>query len=254
MGRTEVQNGESRQVSETPVGNWRPRHLSYSAVSKFTECPRDYYLSYVKGKRSPSNKGMLMGTLFGKMIEDLHNGKTPTMEELSRHHKALPFFDREKVAESDLTTVWKLLDLYAPDLVAPYQGTPEWKFMVYLPDREAVPYQIMGYLDLKLARSVGEFKTSAWVTHPEWGWNQDKVDDSDQASLYWYAFKEAEGFEPEEVRYHILGTKPPLCYFDLVTYPNMDRLLRFQDRAASLCRAIENEEFPCECGKHRGKS
>ncbi len=261
-----------RAEESTPVGDWRPKHLSYSAVSKFTECPYDYWLSYVKGKRSPSNKGMLIGSLFGQLIEQLHNERPVSFADLERYHAKLNFYDREKVGKAELKTVWTLLGLYAEadddesivlederDLVfttPPYRGNPEHKLLVWLPDRTVVPYQILGYMDLERPQdnAISEFKTSAWIDHPDWGWHQAKVDDSDQASVYWYAYGLEHDREPDEVRFHALGTRPPCSYRELVTKPTMERLLRFQDRAAALCEAIETETFPCQCGKHVGKS
>jgi hypothetical protein len=194
---------------------------------------------------------MLVGSLFGKMIEEAHAGRAADWSRLKRFHGSLPFADRAKVAEADLKTVWDLFNLYAPEGVPPYKGTPEKKIVVSLPDRTAVPYQILGYMDLERPddNAISEFKTSAWINHPEWGWNQEKVDNSDQAAVYWYAYGLEYDREPDEVRFHILGTKAPLSYFELVTKPTMERLLKFQDKAAALCRAIEEERFEETCGK-----
>lgn len=238
---------------ETPLNGWRPRHLSYSSVSKFGECPYAWYQQYVKGRKFKSNKGMVVGSLFGKVIEDAHNGKEIADDAAKKIHATLPYFDKQQVNDDDVAKVQRLYGLYAPDGKPPYEGTPEWKFLIHLPEcgwnEGPVPYQVLGYLDLKCPRSVVEFKTSAWVDHPEWGWSQKKVDESDQAAIYYYAFLLSEGFEPEEVRFCVLGTKD-MSYRELVTHPTMERVMAFRDKAERLSRAIEDEAFGvCTCGK-----
>jgi hypothetical protein len=242
--------GAGAELWPTPLNDWEPRHLSYSSVSKFVECPFAWYSQYVKGKKFKSNRGMVVGSVFGRAIEDAHNGKQPNVRQI---HDALPTWDKRETKPEDVEKIERLYSLYAPDGAPPYEGTPEWKFSVYLPgcgpDGGPVPYKVMGYLDLKRPRAVSEFKTSAWVDHPEWGWSQKKIDESDQAAIYFYAFLLAEGFEPEEVRFHILDTKN-ISYRELVTYPTMERVLKFRDKAQALCEAIEAEAFGvCLCNK-----
>ena len=248
-----IEQSEGRERA-TPTHGWRPKRLSYSAVDRYIQCPRSYYLSYVLNKKSPSNTGQLVGTLYGRLIEDAHRGKDVDWSTLKRYHAALPFFDKSKVDESKLKTVWDLFNLYTDKGKPPFAGVPEFKFELYLPecgpDFGPVRYSFLGYMDLLRERAISEHKTSAWIDHETWGWNEEKAQKSYQGALYAWAFIQTQGFEPEEVRFHILGTKPPLQYFELVAHPTMDRVLEFRDEAAKLVAAIENEDFAeCLCNK-----
>lgn len=240
----------------TPTNGWRPKHLSHSAIERWVRCPRSYYDSYVKRSPFAATKQMLIGTLFGRLIEDAHNGH-PRVEgdaallALQMHFKNLRSDEREKLDEEALDIVFRMFDLYRSREGGVYRGDAEYEFKVYLPDRARVPVPIKGFFDLRVTTEplIVEAKTSRWATHPEWGWDQRRVDNSPQATLYHYAEKVLNKRECE-IRFLAMGySDRGVSMTELSTYPNDERLLAVQDDAAALWHDIESETFICHCGK-----
>jgi hypothetical protein len=245
-------------LSDTPLNGWEPKHLSHSAIDKYVRCPYSYWLSYVKRSPFVATRPMLIGTLFGKMIEDLHNGGiAPTMDDLGvqtiaqTHYMNLRDDERPQLDEADLKIVYRLFDMYRSRDGGPYVGTPEYEFKVYLPDRAAVPYPIRGFMDLRVddAPRIIEFKTGRWSTHHEWGYTQSRVDSMAQATIYWYADKLLNGRDSLVTVVALSYNDRGISMIEKSTQPDMRRLEEFQDEAAKLCAAIKAEDFPCSCGK-----
>lgn len=248
-------------MTDTPLNGWRPRHLSHSAIDKFVRCPYSYWESYVKRKPFTATRPMLIGSLFGKMIEDLHNGAiAPTMEDLGvstilqTHYLNLRANERENLSDDDLVIVERLFDMYRTRDGGPYVGVPEYEFKVYLPDRKRVPYPIKGFMDLRVDAEpvVKEFKTGKWATHHSYGYTQQRVDSMAQGAIYWYADKVVNDRDSRVDVIALSYGDRGISMIERSTQPNMQRLEEVQEEAAKLCAAIEAEEFPCHCGKCQG--
>ncbi len=243
-------------MSDTPTNGWRPKHLSHSAIERWAECPRKYYDSYVKRSPFAASRAMLIGTLFGKLIEDVH-GRKPRVEgdeartALQLHFQNLRISERALVDDAALDIVYRMFDLYRSRDGGPYDVEPEFEFLVYLPDRARVPYPIKGFMDgrSKDKPFILEAKTSGWMDHPKWGWTQHRVNSSPQAALYWY-YDYSQHQRDSDVQYILFGYGDRgVSMRELSTRPDMGRVEEIQDEAARLCAAIEAEEFPCLCGK-----
>lgn len=246
-------------ATATPVGTWRPRHLSHSAIEKFVACPRNYWQSYVKKSPFVASRAMLIGSLFGKGIEEFHGdvsngvyrGDTDLTQVVRSYRENLRANERHLVDEGAIDTVVRMLDLYRSRDGGPYDVEPEFKFSIYLPDRERVPVPILGYMDgrSKDKPFILEAKTSSWMGHPKWGYDQRRVDNSPQAALYWY-HDYSQYQRDSEVRYLLMGYGDRgVTMNELTTHPNMERVESVQDDAAKLWQAILSEDFPCYDGK-----
>jgi hypothetical protein len=201
---------------------------------------------------------MIIGSLFGKLIEDLHGGGiAPTMEDLGvstilhTHYMNLRGDEQDQISGKDIDTILRLFDMYRTREGGPYVGTPEYKFSVYLPDRALVPYPFVGFMDLRVDDEpvIKEFKTGKWATHHEWGYTQSRVDSMAQATIYWYADKLLNGRDSRIDVVALSYSDRGISMIEKSTQPDMQRLEEFQAEAAKLCAAIEAEEFPCLCGK-----
>lgn len=246
-------------MSDTPLNGWRPRHLSHSAIERFVSCPYSYWQTYVKKSPFVASRAMLIGTLFGKGIEEFHdnvsNGgiyREDDLHQVVRAYRSnLRSNERELVDDKAVDIVSRMLDLYRCRDGGPYKVEPEYEFLVYLPDLQRVPYPIKGFMDgrSKAEPFILEAKTSGWMDHHQWGWDQRRVDSSPQAALYWwYDYSKAQ--RDSEVRYLLLGySDRGVSMRELSTRPNMERVEAVQDDAAKLCQAILNEDFPCICTK-----
>lgn len=247
-------------MTATPLNGWRPKHLSHSSIDKFVRCPYGYWQSYVKREPFAASRPMLIGSLFGKLIEDIHNGAiAPTMEDLGvstilqTHYMNLRDDEREQLSGDDLHIISRLLDMYRSREGGPYVGTPEYEFKVYLPDRKAVPYPIKGFMDLRsdTESRIWEFKTGKWATSPQWGYTQQRVDSMAQCAIYWYADKVLNDRDSVVDVVALSYSDRGVSMIEVSTHPNMTRVEEVQHEAAKLCAAIEAEEFICHCGKCR---
>lgn len=248
-------------MTSTPLNGWRPKHLSHSSIDKFVRCPRNWYDSYAKRTPFVANRAMLIGSLFGKMIEDAHGGYGTFIDtehdmdyapaRLKLHYGNLRSNEREQLNDEDIRIIERLFDMYRSREGGPHVGTPEYEFKVYLPDRKAVPYPIKGYMDLRSNDEphIWEFKTGKWATHPQWGYSQQRADSMAQCAIYWYADKVLNDRDSVVDVVALSYSDRGISMIEKSTHPNMTRVEEVQAEAAKLCAAIEAEEFPCLCAK-----
>jgi hypothetical protein len=203
---------------------------------------------------------MLIGTLFGKMIEDAHGGHERVEGDAARdalqlHFASLRANERALLDDEALDLVYRMFDLYRSRDGGVYRGQAEYEFYVYLPEcgpnMGPVPIPIKGYMDLRVETEplIIEAKTSKWMDHPQWGWTQHRVNTSPQAAIYWYV-DHVKHQRDSEVRYLLLGYRDNnVSMRELSTHPDMDRVIALRDEGAKLWQAIKDEQFECRCGK-----
>lgn len=219
---------------------YRPAHLSVSAVDCYATCPANYRRRYVQRMSDPPTAAMAFGHAMAVALEALHRGQDGEQAWLTAYGREVQLLIRQGQHTASLRHGLELLALYQARGVG--QGTPEWRFQEYLPDRERVPVPLLGYLDLATDTEVWEFKCS------KGGWDQDRVDHSLQAHVYRWAFLRARGRAPECVRFLVFSTVR-VQLDEYVTYPSGGDLALFEQQAAVVWKGIVRGEFPPRCGR-----
>lgn len=225
-----------RRAPEGIVANWTPRMLSYSAVDLYCRCPAAYHRRYVAKVVDPPSAAMAFGRVMAKALEALHRGDDAELTLMQEYTNQIQ--QHGIVSAPVLTHGLALLRAYC-QLGVP-SGAPEQKFTVYLPDRDAVPVEILGYMDLATPTEILEFKCSGAK------WDQGKVDSSMQAALYRYAYLKLFGRKPECVRFIILNTRR-VEVTELRAYPAGPELRFFEMQAAATWRGIRDGRFEPKC-------
>ena len=218
---------------------YRPRYLSHSAIDLYATCPAAYARRYVQRIADPPTPAMAFGRCFAIALEALHRGQDGEVAWVqayvaAQQAGALP------PGSPSVQHGLALLDLYRQRGIG--QGTPEWRFELYLPNREAVPVPIVGYLDLATPTEIWEFKSSAAR------WDQGRVDGSQQAAVYRWAYQQLQGRKPDCVRFLVFSTRT-VALQELCTYPAGPELQLFELRAAAVWRGIRDGRYPPRCGK-----
>lgn len=217
---------------------WLPKRLSVSAVEKYCRCPADYKRRYVDGVIDPPTGAMAFGRAMASALEALHRGQDAEVAFVRSYDAEI--LQPQLRGAAPLQHGLALLKRYQAHGVG--VGEPEFKFSVYLPDREAVPVEILGYMDLATPTEILEFKTSAAA------WDQGRVDGSAQAALYRYAYWQVFGRKPECVRFIVLHTRR-VELTEFRAYPAGPELRLFELQAAATWRGIRDAQFPPRCGK-----
>lgn len=216
---------------------YTPRALSVSQVDLYVRCPALWHRRYVQRIHDPATGAMLFGTVMAKALEALHRGQDGEMA-----------FIREYAAQITGQGVTDAPSLgHGLALLGEYRklgvvtGEPEQKFELYLPNRDAVPVPIVGYLDVMTADSIVEFKTTSTN-----GWDQARADNSLQAHVYRWAFTQLCGRKPKHVRFIIMHTRR-VNVTELFTYPSGGDLYAFELQAAAVWRGIRDGQFEPKC-------
>jgi hypothetical protein len=216
---------------------YRPRVLSHSAVELYGRCPAAYRQRYVLGVVSPPTPLMVFGRCFSTALEALHRGGDGEVAWV-RAYSAAQAIGELPLGSPTIEHGLRLLALYHARGVG--VGTPEWKFEVHLPNRDAVPVPILGYLDLATDDEVWEFKTTSAR------WDQGRVDGSPQAALYRYAYQRVTGRKPQCVRFLVFSTRR-VELSEFCAYPAGPELRLFELKAAAVWRAVSEGRFPATC-------
>jgi hypothetical protein len=219
---------------------YRPKHLSVSAVQAWAKCPALWHARYVEKRPLPATPPMAFGAAMAKALEALHHGEDHEVAWVLAHSKAnAELAGRGMKLYPDVEYGLRLLSLYRQLGVLP--GTPEQEFRVYLPNRKAVPVQILGYMDQMCSDRVREFKTSAAL------WTQERCDNEWQAIVYDYAFRRLNKRKPDCVEYLVMNTiRPEIQVFR--TRPTGAELMLFELAAAGAWLGITTGQFDPTCG------
>lgn len=216
---------------------YRPRILSVSAVDCYLRCPANYARRYIQRISDPPTGALAFGSVMAKALEALHRGEDGEVVFIREYQTQII---RAGVKDApSLEHGLRLLALYRRRGVL--LGEPELKFEFHLPDRDAVPVPIVGYLDLATEHTVAEFKTSRG------GWDQGRVDGSAQAAVYAWAFQRFRARKPQEVRFLVFSTREERLD-EYVTYPAIGESIRlFEQQAAVVWRGVRAGKFPPQC-------
>lgn len=218
---------------------YRPRYLSHSAIDCYVTCPALYQRRYVHGVIDPPSPAMAFGKCFALALEAEHQGQDGDVAWV-RQYAACQQAGELPPGSPSIQHGLALLGLYRQRGVG--QGQPERDFLLHLPDRDAVPVPIKGFMDLVTEDEVWEFKTSAAK------WDQGRVDGSHQASVYRWAFTQLYHRKPQCVRFLVFSTRT-VALEEFCAYPAGPELQLFELRAATTWRGVRDGVFPARCGK-----
>lgn len=224
-------------MSTTPiVTTWRPRVLSYSAVDLYRRCPAAYRRRYVDRVPELPSPRMAFGAVMARALEAEHRGQDGDLVFVQEYARQLTTAGLR--GAPSLQHGLALLAAYRQRGVP--AGEPECKFLVPLPDRQAVPVDVLGFMDLATPEGVYEFKTAAG------GWDQGRADTSLQAALYRYAYLRTFGRKPQWVKFVVFSTRGVVIE-EYTTYPAGPELRLFEQWAAQAWRGIVAGAFDPQC-------
>ena len=220
------------QSSEAGATMSLPRHLSVSSVQLFARCPVQWKRRYVDGLAEPPSPPMSFGKAFALALEAHHRGRDADTAFVRAHAET-------KNANPGAEHGLRLLDLYRERFN--FDGEPEAKFSLYLPDREQVPVPILGFMDLEREDEVVEFKTSR---NP---WTQARADSEYQSAVYGWAFQRRHRKRVNAVRYLVFSTRT-VDVQEIVTHPTGSDLRLFELAAVVAWKNIASRQYD-GCGK-----
>lgn len=209
-----------------------PKHLSVSSVQAYARCPLAWKRQYIDKVKAAPTPPMSFGLAFARAMEAHHQGRDADTVFAREHAKTQ---NARPGAEHGL----RLLDLYRERFN--FDGTPEQKFSLYLPERRQVPVPILGFIDLERDDEVVEFKTSKAP------WTQAKADAEYQSAVYGWAFHQRRRRRPECVRYLVFSTTT-VDVQEILTHPTGTDLRLFELAAIVTWKGIANGLFE-GCGK-----
>jgi hypothetical protein len=215
-------------IETTP---WSPAHLSVSAVQLYARCPLAWRRRYVDGVVDQSTPPMLFGKAFAEAMEAQHRGEDADTV-FARAHAGTNAYPG---AEHGL----RLLALYRERFN--FDGRPEQKFTLYLPDRQQIPVPILGFMDLECDDEVVEFKTSRSP------WSQARADAEYQSAVYGWAFQQRHRRRPHCVRYLVFSTRS-VDVQEILTHPTSSDLRLFELAAIAAWKGIRSGAEG-QCGK-----
>jgi CRISPR/Cas system-associated exonuclease Cas4 (RecB family) len=160
-------------------------HLSYSSINTFTKCPRQWWVGYVRGVRTPSSPAQVYGTAVHTVLEDMFSGKEVDVKRAV--NMAIMKAGKVGTRMSGLLDVAATVDdinsvlmdpsvssLLAGIVVDPGGVEVKVDFAV-----EGVPIPVIGFVDVVQANGVPmDIKTSAT------DWDEDRASRETQPLFY----------------------------------------------------------------------
>lgn len=200
-----------------------PPHISFSQVSTFMRCPKQYYYSYVEKLKQPPAFALNFGKAIHKGIEVNYAQKIETHKDLHIDEIKDAYNEEMKaskdILEDDATDhedikKWKedytgyykqgfeMLDMYHEQIGKKTQPIiAEGKFEI--PNEGG--RNLLGYIDLVDDKNIVVDSKTAGSKY-----TQAKANNDLQLSAYFYALKKFFGLTPKGVRYDVMvKTKTP---------------------------------------------
>jgi hypothetical protein len=152
---------------------------------------------YEYKKATKGNAPLYFGSAMSQALEALHKGQDAEVAWIKGHNH----FD-SLLIESGAGNLYpqiarglELLGSYKRGGV--FIGSPESEFSITVP---RLPVRVVGYRDLKTTDGFIEFKTSKAK------WEQERIDEEIQATIYWLGHREETGQDPTQATYVIMPT------------------------------------------------
>jgi RecB family exonuclease len=189
------------------------RHVSFSALKIFQECPHKYKLNYIDDKRKFTGNEF---TAFGTAIHEACERKTldPSIDEVQtfkdKFESEIKILSENSQLKIELIEQMKAQGISLAPLVLPalkqYFGSfrvvsAEEELLQQIPDTE---FQFKGYVDLILQTDDGKYHVIDWKTC-SWGWDMQKKSDpmtNYQLTLYKHFFGSIKNIDPKTIETH----------------------------------------------------
>lgn len=219
---------------------YRPHSLSYSQIELYSRCPAAWERRYIHGVKDVSAP-LTFGSCFANALEALHRGQdaeTAWVKAYAAEQTAGNLPPGSPRIEMGL----QLLALYHERGV--FQGQPEQRWSLYLPNRDAVPVPIVGVFDLCADWGFMEAKTG------QTKWDQGRCDESLQGRLYAWGYTRVTGRKPQRAHWLCFHTgRGELLEFESYYAIGRDALLEIEAQAAYVWRGIRDQHFEPKCCK-----
>lgn len=220
-------------------------HYSYSAFSKFSECPRRWYFDYV---RYPEQKKEIfafkLGSAYHDAIQKMYEGSP--LEECLRE------FDNQMVVYSNkvrkqVDGIRKAIEYYHTSVYPIYRGRVNRVEMgenLKLLDID-IPFSFR--IDLETSDGV-------LVDHKTVGGRAPSIEYSEQMDIYSGLYLTREGRLPRGVEYHLAYKKPgKKAPVEVKTkIPQLTEVLKTVSKVRTSLYMIENDILPAQRGRHCG--
>jgi CRISPR/Cas system-associated exonuclease Cas4 (RecB family) len=216
-------------------------HLSYSQISLYMECPREYYFRYIK---YPEKKGDMDSDVF-RLGRAYHTA----MEGLYSN-KPLPQVINEFEAETSSLSSYAAMDIETTkNAILYYQSSiyPQYAGLVQDIEVDVKDFMIPGVevpIHLRIDLSTVDDRI---IDHKTVGYKRPTSKDNKQLLLYAYYHLQKHGRLPRQVEIHSAYKKPKtgeLVGVD-VSYVEYTDVLRMADLVRNIYFMIKNDIFPC---------
>lgn len=220
-------------------------HYSYSAYSKFCQCPRRWWFDYVK---YPEEKEDIFAFKLGNAYHDsvamLYKGK-PLEEALTSFDKELMIYSNK--VRGQVEGIRKALEYYHANIYPMYRGRVkrvEVEEEINLPGIE-IPFVFR--IDLETTDGV-------LVDHKTVGGRAPGITYSEQMDIYSLLYLTRQGNLPRGVEYHLAykspGKKDPVEVKARI--PQLTDVLKTASKVKSTLSMIDNDILPAHRGPHCG--
>lgn len=216
-------------------------HLSYSSISKYLKCHRQWKHKYIDGWEEPTSDNLIFGKAFHMTIQDVLNGNdnignafTKSLSSLTEGKNDFEYAELADVGMRMVSTDLVSETIYA---LNPMSENIERKFELHIPGVE-VP--IIGYIDMIENSTLIpiDFKTASRK------WPVDRAETELQATFYIAAMEQAGMITlPHTFRY-IVFTKTAKPTVQIIeTERTATHVFELHEMVNDVWQAIKNGSF-----------
>lgn len=178
--------------------------ISYSRINAYLFCPYKYKLVYIDRQYIPLNADITFGQIIHKTLERYHSQALRTFDELlecyDQSWENKGFISPQQNFEYYMRGTKMLENYYRSFSVSDIKILYTEKSF----DANIGKYRFIGIIDRIDEYPDGKKEIMDYKTHAK-VWEQDKVDNDLQLTLYAYACKNIFGFNPDKISVYFLS-------------------------------------------------
>ena len=212
--------------------------ISYSRINTYLFCPHKYKLIYLENKYIPLNGDISFGNSVHKILDDFYKkGKysfEDLMDSLNSCWESSGYDNNQEAYVSYLRAIdvlknfWETFGKYPPKKIS-----TEHSFK-----SEIGQYPFIGIIDRIDEYEDGTRELVDYKTH-KIIWEQEKIDNDLQLSLYCYACKIALGFIPDKIAIYFLSHNKKIY-----TTRNEEQINNAIKLSVEVAEKINDKDFP----------
>lgn len=198
-----------------------PDHLGITALEKYAECPRCFWLSYIAGFRDAPSPAQELGTEVHKAIATYHKEEPPLI--ISSEAQGMLDAYKEVVGP-------EVVELAEFQFETPFDN---------IATGETLPFRLKGFVDGVDTKTDWLFENKTASNY----WNQEDVDTNIQATAYAYGYYMFFGKLPAGIRFQIIkkNKKPKIQLLE--TYRTFEDLVYLWEWAKGLVDRMNLDDF-----------